>query len=367
MTTLILDSNALFAAVYRTPGFAIPLDGPFEEVMVLVRLGEIRVVVSELCIHETERRIRRECDRACSSRRRAARARAQLGLSEDASAADVAERLGSWRERFESVLTEHGVEVAAVPEIDQSQILQRLLREQRPFTGKGDEGYRDCLVWETAIREARGSRSAILVSHDLRAFADPKEPSALHPTLQQEAEGRLAGVNALVLATTLDAALNHMQVERPDRSLTVTDELIADLIVEISREAVDLDGEPGPELRSLLGGPVELLRLERLVDLRDVAVLRGRRRLIRADLTFDALVHAQIPEEPSDALIGLDLEECSPGLTTSDWLLDFTHPIEVRAEATVGASGEIIEPRLVSWRLLLSGPGGNDTRQLQLH
>jgi PIN domain len=364
VTTLILDTNALFAAVYRTPGFAIPLNGPFEELMLLTRLGEVRVVISEICIRETERRLRRECDPTFTGRARAAGARAKLGLSADSTSAEVAGCLADWRERFESVLKEHGVELVPAPEVDQAELLERLFREQRPFTGKGDDGYRDSLIWETALEEARDANSGILVSNDRRAFASSRPPFALHSTLQEEAHRRLGRANALALALTIDSALDLMEVERADRSVGIPDQVIADLIVEISHTAVDVDGEPGSEARALFGEEIHGWRLQRLVELRGVSLLPGRLRRIRAALVFDALLNAQVADEPGDELIGVDIQDLGASLTSWEWFVEFKHPIEVRADAFVGSHGEILQPRLVSWRLLGDRP--RDPRQLQL-
>ena len=365
MTTLILDSNPLFAAVYRTPGFAIPLDGPFEEAMLLARLGEVRIVVSELCSRETERRLRRECDPTRNGRRRSARARAELGLSADSSSAELAVCLADWRQRFESVLKEHGVELAPVPEVAQNEVVDRLLQEGPPFTGKGDDGYRDFLIWETALREAAESDFAILVSDDRRAFAQVGNSSVLHPALQREACKRLGHSKGLMLARTLNAALDLIDAQCPDCSVAPPGELVADLVVEISHEAVELDGEPGLEARRLLGEEIRRWRLQRLVALRDVSLLPSRHRRIRAALTFDALLHARITDEPGGGPPDVEVEDIGMGLASWDLFVDFKHPVEVRAEAFVGPNGEMLLPRLISWRLL--GANSQDPRQLQLN
>jgi hypothetical protein len=49
-------------------------------------------------------------------------------------------------------LTRHDVQIAPLPTVSHGTVLQRALDRRQPFDGKGHDGYRDALLWET-IRE----------------------------------------------------------------------------------------------------------------------------------------------------------------------------------------------------------------------
>ncbi len=83
-------------------------------------------------------------------------------------------------------------EIPPVPDIDHGKVLDRIESRRRPFSDKGqgrDRGYKDFLIWEslkTYLASQDDVRRLILITGNIKDFADPDNPKLLHQHLREE-------------------------------------------------------------------------------------------------------------------------------------------------------------------------------------
>jgi hypothetical protein len=363
MHTLVVDTTELYAAIRDQAGYSVPADGPFAKAIARCRGGELALAINQLVLQEARSLLLRDCD-ATNGRSRAARARRLLALPADASESVVRHRLFIWQADVTSFLREQGVRIHGIPEVEQQAIVERLLWARRPFSGRGDDGYRDALLWEFAVRLAEAGERVVLVSRDKAAFQGAD--AGLHLSLREELQQRCGDSRAVSLAPTMTRALGV--AAKPAAAVpgvsarwrdASDDESIAELTMLIADFAVDLPGKVDPYVRELIGVPVTGVTLEGLVDLHDVAIRRLGKHELYARVLYEGRVRASAPSEaapdPPLELKGLDLGR---SWVSDQWFASFESPVEVEALATLEATGELWDVSVTGWSLAgdMAGP-----------
>lgn len=362
MHAICIDSNVVFEAVSKQPGFRIPTErGPFASALAICRSGKLRIAVNALVLDEVKRRVKRECDPTRGGRR-SARALAQLGLN---GASELEERLDLWRDETGSLLASYGVEIGPVPEVRQGIAVQRLLEGRRPFTGRGDEGYRDFLIWEAALLSASSEGTTVFVSRDARGFSAPDQPGALHPYLAEEADSRIGHPGAVSLAESLAAALEILWPDIIDsRPLGSDVELIADISMEAADLVSDLAREPSANALAVFGAGLTGFRVDGITGLVDASAheFAGGRISARVVLTADVGARLDSDADPSDCLV--DLEDVGRDWVTDEWHVAAHASVDVNIAARVDHDGRLISIDVRSWDVV--GDARSDPRQLAL-
>ncbi|MDR2570997.1 MAG: PIN domain-containing protein [Oscillospiraceae bacterium] len=91
---------------------------------------------------------------------------------------------------FDNLCNRIGVEVIDYPIIAHKDIIERALLRRKPFDDRGEDGYRDTLIWETLLEtSARYPDSDIyFISSNINDFAKKAEDGSvvLHPSLVDE-------------------------------------------------------------------------------------------------------------------------------------------------------------------------------------
>ena len=153
-----------------------------------------QVVIEELVAHLDERVDEIEAQIAKFKRTTAFAGELAWGDSKTLDADGIRVRLVK---RFE----EAGFHVAPVPDVSHEEVLERIHGGLKPFgREEREKGYRDYLVWRTALACATGG-DVVLVSRDTRDFADKN--GDLHPDLAEELGGRPLTLHAS-LGETVD-------------------------------------------------------------------------------------------------------------------------------------------------------------------
>ena len=171
-------------------------DPPNPQGMLLKQLAEYarktnsRIYVPKVVEKECRARITAAADEAHRGLRGSAKSLQKLGVDVDP-VPDVDELRAKALELWESRLSELGVQIIPTPAISHDDVIDKLHAGASPFIHGGnrrEDGYRDYLVWRSAIDTARVSeeKSAVFVSGD-RAFGKNRKGTDLAEELQAEA------------------------------------------------------------------------------------------------------------------------------------------------------------------------------------
>ena len=94
-----------------------------------------------------------------------------------------------YKEFLEMFIIESGLSIPEdyPNELSHKEIVERELQRKKPFKSNG-AGYRDYLVWRTALNTARSYSSEELhfITENTQDFSDTKNKAVLHPDLQQD-------------------------------------------------------------------------------------------------------------------------------------------------------------------------------------
>ena len=197
---IVLDTNVIRGnAAMRGP--------LFEALKAFAAMPGRSVVIPQVVIEELVAHLEREVNEIQAMIAKFKRTTAFAGeiAWEDAETLDADEIRVRLLKRFE----EAGFYVAPIPDVSHEDVLKRIHGGLKPF-GRGDRerGYRDYLVWRTALARADDG-DVTLVSENTRDFTD--KSGDLHPDLMEERDER-----PLTLHASLGEAID--QVVRPTLS-----------------------------------------------------------------------------------------------------------------------------------------------------
>jgi PIN domain len=204
---VVLDANVLLQ--HKRPSIALRVLGRE------VRRGRMELVVPELVVKEVANKQREAVAEA------EARARGAIKELQDLKALDAspnfdvdAEQAGADAEHnVRAMLVELGAEIPEIPSPSHRDLVSRSLEKRKPFSDKGDKGYRDALIWEN-VREIAGPDAPVtLVSADRKAFHGPGDqlPGDLAGDLPDDANVEVVSELRLVIDRYVDREIVLLQ------------------------------------------------------------------------------------------------------------------------------------------------------------
>jgi len=215
MIAVVLDTNAVHSDPWLT-------SEPGKKLLELAERESCVVVYPQVVIDEL-RRQRREAAAL-------AHAQAAKGVSDMAKAGvDVAKTTADLEASFqkieadldaafETVIARDGVKSEPVPSVAVAEILKRDLARKRPFmevqvTQKSASvGFRDALIWETAlavIEPSRGYEKVLFVTADKGFLTD--DSKALHPDLLDDLGERYSDRNCMISVKNVFHAIAEVE------------------------------------------------------------------------------------------------------------------------------------------------------------
>jgi hypothetical protein len=198
----VLDANVLVANFRPGNAFKLVLEG--------ARTGQLRLVVPELAVKEAARKHTAfvqdkivALEKAAAGLDRAGVA-ISVGSLPDPSAASVA-----YEARLRRLLSEAKATVAPLPSTPHERLVEKALEKSKPFTGR-DAGYRDALLWETALAEAkRTDGPVVLLTMNTRDFADSKDAPQLAADLQRDLLAAQLAADAVELVVDVKVVVDR--------------------------------------------------------------------------------------------------------------------------------------------------------------
>lgn len=229
MPYLLPDSNVLRGRIVdpRTTG-------PWQTLLNESSRSGWTIVLSELVEWELAAILRRHLERQQSRARGATRALERFTNVPEIEI-DVGATVAGEMARLRGDVLAAGGELGDVPDVSIAALALRAIDRRPPFDERGS-GFRDAIIWETAIGLAAEGEAVLLISTD-EAFA---ESDALHPQLAAEARSRCAAGGGIELAKTLHDALDGIKNPVPSRTVATPRYVeVADAMIEVCRQ---LDG-----------------------------------------------------------------------------------------------------------------------------
>lgn len=351
MLIVLPDSNALFGRLVGTR--------PSEDLLAVLALsssGEAQFVLPEIVQWEIANQAQREIAEQVA-RYRAAGAKLRR-LEIEAPTFNEGPNLGKERvalatEELRKTILSCGGRIAPIPNVSHAELVRRSLDHRRPFD-TGDRGYRDTLLWHTALELLREHHSVVLVSNDKAAFVADGKSEQLHADLA--AELRAFGVaGELRLARNFNRACQVVEemaspARKAVKALLRMDEIAAEVMHLLCTGAQDQTLE-GEELR-YWGWSKDLagVRVEEIKDfggLRAYDAVKSSDGKLKAQVKMEAI--AELDTRSYDVFGDGDLDELEDlaipgpihdvGVGLTDWLLQ----AYVDRELTLAGEIEISE------------------------
>lgn len=177
----------------------------------LTRKGNLRLVLAEIVVREAANKWAERVVDAAGEYAKAGALLREADLLENAEVLrpEKAEVRRSEEARIRQLVTDFGGEVASLPSTSHEDVVSRAIDHRQPFDGKGRNGYRDVVLWETLLELGNVGRTVILVSRDQRAFFERGDYSnGLASELRIEAAERYGDDDAVRLFSELPAAID---------------------------------------------------------------------------------------------------------------------------------------------------------------
>jgi len=190
------------------------------------------LVLGELVEWELAALLRRHLEKHAARAQDAARALRAFADVQDTNV-DIDMLVAREMDRLRSdVLAVRG-ELREIPDVPLAALAQRAIERRPPFDERRS-GFRDSLIWETAIQLADGGEIVVLVSGDRRAFGAAE---GLDARLAEEARRRCGSATCLELVESLSEALDRVRtgVARP-MPAGPSDEDVAIAMIEVIRQ-----------------------------------------------------------------------------------------------------------------------------------
>ena len=329
---------------------------------------QLRLVVPELVVREAANAWSDAVAEQLRTVERAERRLADLGVRTAEPTMGPLEALrGDKEAEIRAELNRVGATCVALPPCSHEEIVERALARRQPFDASGKDGYRDTLLWETALELAR-TDDVIFVSRDVRAFFDGKPEAGMSRLLSAEVEQRCGRPDGLRLFFDLDRALDEAvrrtqeEVARAEQQ-RIDREAKRDLSRAIRREAFATDlrerladavyyadlewSDMGALLPHRSTHAIEIDDVEEVAEVTVVSARRLSERVV-ADLSARLLVsvHADLPAaiartlDEDDALVYGDMDEWGDARATAlravvgyfeaTFDAELTEPVQVR-------------------------------------
>jgi predicted nucleic acid-binding protein len=240
---VVLDTNILVAN-FR-PGNALRrlLDG--------ARTGQLELLIPDLAIKEAVNKHREQSEKAVRELDRAAAELRRLGIA-DLDPAPITPKAACvvYEARLRRALTDARARILPTVNVPHDRLIDRALARQKPFDHRG-AGYRDALLWETILHEAR-TAPLVFCTTDRGDFTTN---GTLAPELAEDLLGIDPSGKAVALSTDLTRLAHDLvdvgRVATDDvaRSLSTNSGDLHQMLASLLQEA-DLDRR---ELRRAIG------------------------------------------------------------------------------------------------------------------
>jgi hypothetical protein len=204
---VVVDANVLVENFRPSNAFKLLLEG--------ARTGQLVLVVPELALKEAANKFRERIWERVKDIDQAVAKTLALGV-----ACGVEPDL---EPDAEAIRYEHGLrrtlaEVHAVvpplPDVSHDTVVQRALERRKPFN-RGGSGYRDALIWESVLDQARSREAVIFCTRDRTDFGNSEDPPALAADLVADLANSGLGPDSVTLALDYRALVNRLvDVER---------------------------------------------------------------------------------------------------------------------------------------------------------
>lgn len=135
------------------------------------------------------------------------------------------------------ILKDSKIEIIAIPKIDQKKIVKRAINKIKPFSDRGDKGFKDTLIWLTILNDARKSKDIhyILCTNNFADF-DCRE---LREEFSKISNGNLYIITDLkALKQLLDQELN-LELKLKELHKSIEDEIkqkVGELMVQFNAQ-----------------------------------------------------------------------------------------------------------------------------------
>jgi hypothetical protein len=184
---LVLDTTEIVRLRYR-------LDGPHVAVIErAISLNKLDLIVLQIVVEEANNRYKEELITARDTIRDALAKLNVLprGNSERAFIPiDIDKLVADFTAGFARRLEELRTRCPSYSDIPHADIVRRDLDRRRPFQPNG-KGYRDCLFWESMLREvAPSSERTVLITENSKDFCSNTNSNDLHPDLRTDLKTR---------------------------------------------------------------------------------------------------------------------------------------------------------------------------------
>lgn len=214
---VLLDSN-----IYRRD---LTLNGgKFRLLFSQASQGRFGIVLPEVVARETTELYRREIDERLDALDKAGRRLRSLRIPvAERDPVDKETAAAEFREYLESKVL-NGGELLGLPVVSHDHLVDQAIRKRRPFSGKG-AGYRDALIWQSAMALTANDETVALVTDNRKDFA-AADGETLHPDLVAELEAAGANGDSVLLYRDLDDFLEAW-VPEEEAALQRVRELLA--------------------------------------------------------------------------------------------------------------------------------------------
>jgi hypothetical protein len=202
---VVLDTNVISRRA--------PLSGNAERVLLdSAHNGQFVLAVPELVIRELMNKWREQAGVEAEKIRSLVDVFALRGMLASVPDASAVEARAQQVESGLRVALEHPyIETPGFPETSHEDLVRRALERRQPFDKKGQNGYRDALLWESVMKLAR-EHEVLLISKDYGAFAGPDKES-LSPRLVDEVKERTGDAGRVELSVDLEASSRRFATE----------------------------------------------------------------------------------------------------------------------------------------------------------
>ena len=215
---VLLDSN-----IYRQD---LTLDGgKFRLLFSQASQGRFEIALPEVVARETTELYRREIDERLNALDKAGRRLRSLRIPiAERNPVDKETEAEEFRKYLESKVLSGGA-LLGLPDVSHDHLVDQAIHKRRPFSGK-DAGYRDALIWQSAMALAANDETVVLVTDNRKDFA-AADGETLHPDLVAELEAAGAKCDSVLLYRDLDDFLEAW-VPKEEAALQPVKELLAD-------------------------------------------------------------------------------------------------------------------------------------------
>jgi hypothetical protein len=170
--------------------------------------GSYELHLPEVVVAEMTNDARERIEKACAKAGAAGESLAKLGVGVELPVPEVSALAAQFEAQLRGAITEAGGQVLPLPDVSHAELVERSARGIKPFSSpakekkeQSDRGYRDSLIWVTALNAARSDK-VTLVTENTSDFTDGG--GNLHPDLLADLEHEgLVGELEVCLSLTL--------------------------------------------------------------------------------------------------------------------------------------------------------------------